>query len=211
MAASSHRNSAKEVTTIYACSSNPGKLREFRLVASELGLTGLELVPLPGLKEIEPPAETGETFEANSEAKALYYSRFTQEMVLADDSGLEVDVLGGAPGVYSARYAGEGAADSANNALLLRNMQQQLNRTAHFVCALTLAKQGQLIHTVRGAVTGELLTSPRGVNGFGYDPLFFYPQFGCSLAELDDARKFAISHRGNALRKVFGWLNENFR
>lgn len=199
------------MTTIYACSSNAGKLREFKLVATEMSLTRFELFQLPGLKEITPPAETGTTFEENASEKALYYSQFTSEMVLADDSGLEVDALGGAPGVYSARYAGVEAGDQANNALLLENMRDRNDRTARFVCAIALAKQGHLIHCVRGTVEGELLSSPRGANGFGYDPLFFYPTLGCSLAELDDARKFSVSHRGNALRETFTWLDQNFR
>jgi XTP/dITP diphosphohydrolase len=190
-------------------------LREFRLVATEMGLTDFELLQLPGLKGIAPPAETGVTFEENASEKALYYSKFTGEVVLADDSGLEVDALNGAPGVYSARYAGghsnDRANDQANNALLLENMQGHEDRTARFVCAISLAKQGQSIHTVRGTVEGQLLSGPRGTNGFGYDPLFFYPPFGCSFAELEDARKFSVSHRGNALRKAFSWLSENFR
>jgi XTP/dITP diphosphohydrolase len=197
------------MTTIYACSSNPGKLREFRLVATEVGLAEFELPPLPGLKEITPPAETGVTFEENASEKALYYSQFTSEMVLADDSGLEVDALNGAPGVYSARYAGIGASDAANNSLLLENMRDRQDRTARFVCAIALARQGQVIHCVRGTVEGELLDSAQGRNGFGYDPLFFYPPFGCSLAELEDARKFSVSHRGNALRAAFAWLNQH--
>ncbi len=194
--------------TVYACSSNPGKLREFALVAGDSGIT---LLPLPGLKEIAPPDETGETFEANAALKALYYSAFTDEMVLADDSGIEVDALGSAPGVYSARYAkphleDRHAQDAANNALLLKNMHGQQNRTARFVCTIALAQQGQVLHVVRGTVEGQLLESQQGTNGFGYDPLFFYPPFGCTLAELDGQGKFSISHRGAALRQAMEWL-----
>jgi XTP/dITP diphosphohydrolase len=193
--------------TVYACSSNPGKLREFALVATEVGSGNIELVQLPGLNEIDPPDETGETFEANAELKAKYYSAFTDKIVLADDSGLEVDALGGAPGVYSARYAtpqveDRHAQDAANNALLLKNMADKANRTARFVCAIALARQGRVLKVVRGFVEGQLLHSASGTNGFGYDPLFFYPPFACSFAELDGPRKFAVSHRGMALRLV---------
>lgn len=185
--------------TVYACSSNPGKLREFGLAA------------LPGLKDIPPPEETGDTFEENAAAKAVYYSTFTDEIVLADDSGIEVDALGGAPGVYSARYAtppreNRHAQDAANNELLLKNMTGQPNRTARFVCVIALAQKGKVLHVVRGFVEGELMESLQGKHGFGYDPLFFYPPFGCTFAEVEGPRKFEVSHRGLALRQAIGWL-----
>lgn len=191
---------------IYACSSNPGKLREFGLAASQFPAATITLRPLPGLKDIPPPEETGNTFEANATQKALYYSRFTSETVLADDSGIELDALGGAPGVHSARYAGPGATAEDNNRLLLANMSRQTNRAARFICAIALAKQERLIHLVRGVVEGQLLAVPSGPNGFGYDPLFFYPPFATSFGELDDVRKFAVSHRGNALRQLMTLL-----
>jgi XTP/dITP diphosphohydrolase len=205
------------VTRVYACSSNTGKLREFDLVATEMGSTGITLVSLPGLKDIPPPDETGETFESNAAEKALYYSGFASEIVLADDSGIEVPALGDAPGVYSARYAtphlpDRHSQDAANNALLLLNMQGQADRTARFVCTIALAQQGKMLHVVRGIVEGRLLESAQGANGFGYDPLFFYPPFGCTFAELDASRKFAVSHRGSALRQILTWLqSQNFR
>lgn len=191
---------------VYACSSNPGKLKDFRLAANELGCTDAILSPLPGLADVKPPAETGRTFEENASQKALYYSQFTGETVLADDSGIEVDALGGAPGVYSARYAGIGATDEANNRLLLRNMDGIANRRARFVCAIALAQRGRTRHVVRATVEGDILTSARGTGGFGYDPLFYYPPFDCSFGELDDARKFSVSHRGAALRQLVGWM-----
>ena len=197
------------MTRIYACSSNPGKLREFGLMASELGLADIELLPLPDLSAIPPPEETGSTFEANAAQKAVYYSQFTAEMVLADDSGIELDALAGAPGIFSARYAGTGATSQANNELLLLSMQGKQNRTARFICAVALARAGDVKHVVRGSVEGELLDVANGGSGFGYDPLFRYPPFACSFGELDDARKFSVSHRGNALRKIFAWLSEN--
>jgi XTP/dITP diphosphohydrolase len=195
--------------TVYACSSNPGKLREFALVAEE---SGIVLVALPGLKDIAPPEETGNTFEANAAEKALYYSTFTNEIVLADDSGIEVDALNGAPGVYSARYATPAledrhAQDAANNELLLKNMRGTEDRSARFVCTIALARQGKVLHVTRGTVEGVVIDTRQGTEGFGYDPLFFYPPFGCTLAEIDGARKFSISHRGAALRQAIAWLH----
>jgi XTP/dITP diphosphohydrolase len=191
---------------MYACSSNAGKLRDFALVASELGLTDIAVAPLPGLKDIAVPAETGETFEENARQKAIYYSQFTAELVLADDSGLEVDALGGAPGVHSARYAGMGATDEANVRLLLERMHDQTDRRARFVCVLAVARERRVLHVARGTVEGEILHAPRGSKGFGYDPLFFFPPFALGFGEADEARKFSVSHRGGALRKMIPWL-----
>ena len=188
---------------IYACSSNSGKLREILLAASG---TNFEIAPLPNLKDIAPPEETGLTFEENASLKALYYSRFTPEMVLADDSGLEVDALGGAPGVHSARYFGPNATDEDNNRLLLRNLGSTADRSAHFVCVVALARIGQILTTARGSVEGVILHAPQGANGFGYDPLFFYPPLERSFAELTPDEKLLISHRGKALRALFGKL-----
>jgi XTP/dITP diphosphohydrolase len=192
--------------TVYACSSNPGKLREFALVATEINASDISLLPLPGLKKIPPPDETGDTFQENAIQKAIYYSQFTGEIVLADDSGIEVAALNNAPGVHSARYAGPNATNQDNNALLLANMQGKKERSARFVCAVALAQAGQNLAVAYGTVDGELLEAPRGTNGFGYDPLFFYPPFRCSFGELDDTRKFKVSHRGVALRTAIEWL-----
>lgn len=188
---------------VYACSSNPGKLREFALAVREANLTNVVIEPLPRLKQIAPPEENGTTFEENATAKALYYSQFTQETVLADDSGLAVDALHGAPGVWSARYAGPGATDEDNNNLLLRDLGNTAHRVARFVCVLALARQGRILKTMYGAVEGRILDAPSGQGGFGYDPLFFYPPLGRSFAELTPGEKFAVSHRGKALRALF--------
>ena len=185
---------------IYVCSSNSGKLWEILLAAKG---TNFEIEPLPHLKSIVPPEETGRTFEENASLKALYYSRFTSEIVLADDSGLEVDVLGGAPGVWSARYSGPEATDEANNNTLLRNLGSATMRSAHFVCVVALARSGEILRTARGAVEGEILPAPQGTNGFGYDPLFFYPPLNRSFAELSPDEKLMASHRGKALRALF--------
>jgi XTP/dITP diphosphohydrolase len=181
---------------IYCATSNPGKLREFRLAGEVLGI---DVEPLADMKSIAAPEENGAAFEENARIKAAYYSRFAPGPLFADDSGLEVDALGGAPGVHSARYAG-GAGDQANNRLLLDRLGDDPHRTARFVCVIALAKAGVVRATFRGTVEGEILHEARGPAGFGYDPLFYYPPFGCSFGEVDDEKKFAVSHRGNALR-----------
>jgi XTP/dITP diphosphohydrolase len=188
---------------VYCASGNPGKLREFRLAGE---LLGIDIEPLPELKSIPAPEENGATFEENARLKAEYYSRFAPGAVFADDSGLEVDALGGAPGVLSARYAGPDAADDANNRLLLERLGDDPHRTARFVCVIALAEAGEVRRTFRGEVEGEILRAPRGPAGFGYDPLFYYPPFACSFGEVDGPRKFAVSHRGSALRALLAWL-----
>ncbi len=190
--------------TIYCATTNAGKLREFNLISGEV-----QILPVPDLKQIEPPEETGATFAENAALKAAYYSGFIDGLVFADDSGLAVDALNGAPGVYSARYAGEGATDEQNNALVLEAMRGQSQRTARFVCAIAVASRRHPLMTFEGAVEGELLTAPSGVNGFGYDPLFFYPPFDCSFAEATAEQKFQVSHRGQALAKMIAWLRSD--
>jgi XTP/dITP diphosphohydrolase len=184
---------------IYCATGNLGKLREFRLAGQ---LLGIDVEPLEGLKSIPAPEETGASFEENARLKAEYYSRYAPGLLFADDSGLEVDGLGGEPGVYSARYAGPGASDEANNRLLLERLGETANRAARFVCVIGLAEGGVARKTFRGAVVGQILHGARGPGGFGYDPLFYYPPFGCSFGEMDDEKKFGVSHRGNALRAM---------
>ncbi len=188
---------------IYCATGNPGKLREFRLTGE---LLGIDVAPLENLKALEAPEETGATFEENACLKAVYYSRFASGPLFADDSGLAVDALGGEPGVYSARYAGEGAADAANNALLLERMANVEDRSARFVCVIALAEAGVVKATFRGEVAGTILHAAHGPGGFGYDPLFYFPQYGCSFGEVDGAKKFSVSHRGVALRKMLEYL-----
>jgi XTP/dITP diphosphohydrolase len=192
--------------TLYYCSSNPGKLREFALAAEQASDLACRIEPLPGLKQIPPPAEDGSSFEENAASKAIYYSRFTPELLFADDSGLEVEALAGAPGIHSARFAGPNATDAENNKLLLERLAQHSDRRARFVCVLALARQGSLLAHFRGTVEGEILHQPRGANGFGYDPLFFYPPLARSFGEIDPARKFPVSHRGRALSALFQYL-----
>jgi XTP/dITP diphosphohydrolase len=190
--------------TVYCATGNPGKLREFRLAAAQ---SGIRIETLPGLAVLPPCEETGATFEANAILKAEYYGAHTPGLLFADDSGLEVDALAGAPGVYSARFAGPGATDEANNRLLLDSLRGVPNRSARFVCVIALADGGRALRTFRGTVEGRILEEPRGPHGFGYDPLFYYPPFGCSFGEAAPERKLAVSHRGAALRALFHHLS----
>lgn len=183
---------------LYCATTNPGKLREFHMALRD----SIQVEPLPGLDSIPPCDETGATFEENAIEKALYYSKHCDGYLFVDDSGLEVDALDGAPGVYSARFAGPGATDAANNQLLLEKMRGITNRTARFVCVVALAERGRLICTFRGEVEGRLLDAPRGSTGFGYDPLFFYPPFGCTFGEAPLDRKMHVSHRAKALAQL---------
>lgn len=193
---------------ILVATTNKGKLREFQEAARQLGYPEVEIAPLVLPPGVAPPEETGQSFEENAAIKAIHASVYTEDPVFADDSGLEVDALGGAPGIYSARYAGEGADDAANNALLLERMQRKRERTARFVCAITVAQAGKALATFRGVIEGELLENAKGEGGFGYDPLFFYPPLGRSTAELTSEEKIEVSHRGNALRRMFQWLRD---
>lgn len=186
---------------------NSGKLREFRLAGERSGDFVVE--PLPNLRDIPPPDETGATFEANAVQKTLYYAACTPDWIFAEDSGLEVEALGGAPGVFSARYAGPGAGDAANNRLLLEKLNGVQNRRAQFVCVIALAREGKLVCTFRGEVKGEILHESRGAHGFGYDPLFYYPPFGCTFAEAGEEQKMGVSHRAQALQAMFNFLRSS--
>jgi XTP/dITP diphosphohydrolase len=187
--------------SLYCATGNAGKLREFRTIA---GPVEIELVP--GFRDLDACPETGSTFEENAIQKAAWYGPHAPGLLFADDSGLEVDALGGAPGVRSARFAGEGAGDAANNRLLLEKLRGSGDRTARFVCAIALVRGSQVLATFRGAVEGRIIDEPRGEHGFGYDPLFYYPPFGCTFGEADDERKSAVSHRGQALRSMLASL-----
>jgi XTP/dITP diphosphohydrolase len=193
---------------LYCATTNPGKLREFQMAFDGFIQVdaSIQVEVLPRLASITPPEETGSTFEENAALKAQYYSKHCDGYLFADDSGLEVDALSGAPGVYSARFAGPHATDAANNQLLLSRMQGISNRTARFVCAIALATGGRLVETFRGEVEGRLLDAPRGDTGFGYDPLFFYPPFGCTFGEAPLDRKMEVSHRAEALRRMKAYL-----
>jgi XTP/dITP diphosphohydrolase len=184
---------------LYCATSNPGKLREFHLAAGG----GWEFIPLTG---VPPCEETGDTFEENAIEKAVYYSRHAQGLLFAEDSGLEVDALGGAPGVRSARFAGEGARDEDNNRLLMEKLRGVADRTARYVCVIAVARDGKALRTFRGEVEGRIVHEPRGAHGFGYDPYFFYPDLGMTFAEAAPERKLAVSHRGRAVAALIEWV-----
>lgn len=186
---------------LYCATTNPGKIREFQMAARE----GLLIEPLPSLAQIPAPEETGSTFEENAVQKALHYGAHTSGPLFAEDSGLEVDALGGEPGVYSARYAGPDATDEANNRKVLERLGQSPDRAARFVCVIALVSNGTLVRTFRGTVEGRILEEPRGGHGFGYDPIFYYPPFGCSFGEVERERKQQASHRGAALRQLIDY------
>jgi len=190
---------------IFLASSNPGKLREYRVLAGE---SPIELALLANFSEIPPFEETAPTFAENSAGKALYYSRFAMGTVLADDSGLVVPALGGAPGVFSARYAGPGASDSDRVQKLLNEMSALSgdDRKARFVCVTTLARDGRAIAVLSDSVEGVVAKAPKGSDGFGYDPVFFFPQLGRTYAEITREEKNQYSHRGRAFRKAIAYL-----
>lgn len=199
--------------TIFLASANPGKLREFQRAARPLGI-GVKV--LTGFCQLASCIEDGATFEANARKKALHYSALTKEPVFADDSGICVDALGGAPGVHSARFAGPDANDQANNEKLLSELHRveaRLNaapstRAAHYVCVIALAQGGRILATFEGRADGIILDSPRGSGGFGYDPYFFYPPSDKTFAQLSAEEKFAVSHRGEAFRDLLQFLKD---
>ena len=187
--------------TIVLASRNKGKVAELqRLLAAELG-EGIEIKSLDDVGLFEEIVEDGKTFAENARIKASYAAR-SGYPGLGDDSGLVVPSLDMAPGIYSARYAGEHGNDAANNALLLQNLRDKKDRSAAFVCALALAFPSGEVLRAQGDVQGEILDAPRGENGFGYDPLFYYPAMGKTMAEMSADEKNQISHRGAAIRAL---------
>jgi XTP/dITP diphosphohydrolase len=213
------------VPVLYAATTNSGKLRDFAVAAAE---SGFAVEPLPGLRDVPAPDENAPTFEGNARLKAEYYSGLAPEglLVLADDSGLEVDALQGAPGVRSARYAqdagyapapesrpdpgwlGADAVDVRNNLYLLKQMDGVEQRSARYHCVLALARAGTTLLTAEGRVEGEILASPRGTGGFGYDPLFWLPELGHTMAEISLEEKHTLSHRGRAFRALLPKLRQ---
>jgi XTP/dITP diphosphohydrolase len=202
---------------LYAATTSQGKLRDFRTAAKA---HSLNIQPLPMLEEIPAPEEDGATFAANATLKAIYYSRFAPgALVLADDSGLEVDALSGAPGVRSARFAADsGLIDSPdandntdvwNNMVLLQRLAgiPAPLRTARYRCVLAAARDGALFQTAEGVVEGLILEAPRGTGGFGYDPLFYLPELGKTMAEIDLDTKLSLSHRGRAIEALLPMLH----
>jgi len=187
--------------------SNPHKLEEAGAILGPLGIKVIELNQINA--SLPEPVEDAATFAANARIKALYYARATGHLCLADDSGLEVDALDGRPGIYSARYAGTGETrqerDHANNQKLIGEIAAltEPRPAARFVCSLCVAgPDGRIIAETQGTFDGVMTTTPKGTNGFGYDPLLYLPDVGCTSAELDPAAKNARSHRGKALRRL---------
>jgi len=198
--------------TVLVATSNLGKLRDFAGAAAR---HALDLLPLSDFQSIPPVNEDGDTFEANATKKAEHYSRFAEgKLVIADDSGLEVAALQGAPGVFSARYAAPeshagNADDAANNARLLAELAGKSDRRARFVCVIAAARDGRLLGTFRAEVEGIVLEQRRGTLGFGYDPLFYLPALGKSFAELAPEEKATVSHRGRAFEKCLSWYDKH--
>src|SRR5262245_48476151 len=190
---------------LVVATTNRGKLREIALL---LDAVPVDLVTLGDWPEIPVPEETGRTFAENARLKALYYAGQTNELTVAEDSGLEIDALGGAPGVESARYGGAGSSYPEKFALIYDALRAKEvgARTARFVCALALARGGDVVFEARGTVEGTIAPEPRGSGGFGYDPIFYYPPFGCTLAETSAEQKATVSHRGEAFRKLRTYL-----
>ncbi len=204
---------------ILIATSNSGKLRDFAGAAVQ---HGVEIAGIPGFSSLPAVVEDGLTFEANARKKAEEYSRHVPgAMVVADDSGLEIDALNGAPGVHSARYAAPdlqnkqphqadaNTDDKANNARVLRELHgvPPDERTARFVCVLAAARDGKTLATFRGTAEGIILDAPRGANGFGYDPLFYFPQIQKTFAELTAEEKSKCSHRGAAFGQLLQWIS----
>jgi XTP/dITP diphosphohydrolase len=201
---------------LFLASSNPGKVGEYRALAATVahGTTNAldaraEIELLPGFESIPSFEENAPTFAENAAGKALYYSQLGDGLVFSDDSGLVVPALGGAPSVHSARYAGPNATDAKRIAKLLGELRgkEGAERAAHFVCAIALAERGRAIAIVTARVDGEILESPRGIGGFGYDPVFYFPNLKKTFAEFLPEEKNQISHRGRAFRKLLSSLN----
>jgi len=200
---------------LFVATSNTGKLAEFRaMAASADSHLELEIEAMPEFSGIEPFEESAPTFAENAAGKAVYYSRWCEGPVVADDSGLAVEALGGAPGVHSARYAGAGATDAQRTAKLLAELRRvtadaagaEGTRRARFICAIALAVRGQVSAVISAAAEGEILERPRGEKGFGYDPVFWYPELRKTFAEMTAAEKNLHSHRGKAFRKLARFL-----
>jgi XTP/dITP diphosphohydrolase len=198
---------------IYFASSNPGKLAEFRALAesnaADASSTTFRVEMLPGFESLAPFEENAPTFGENAVGKALYYSQLSKGIVFADDSGLVVPALGGAPGVHSARYAGPDATSAERINKLLQELagKTRQERAAYFCCVIAVIKQGLPIAVINNRADGEILEAPRGTGGFGYDPIFYLPELDKTFAELTPQEKNLYSHRGKAFRRVLCFLN----
>jgi len=192
---------------LIVASSNEGKLREYCALAASAGAS-LDLVSIPNFDALPKFDEAASTFAENAMGKALHYSHFSEGLLMADDSGLVVPALGGAPGVHSARYAGPGASDADRIRKLLGAMHGEKgeNRRARFVCVVALAQRGEPRGVFSASTEGALLSAPCGEGGFGYDPIFFFPTLGKTFAEITQEEKNQHSHRGKAFREALDFL-----
>lgn len=201
---------------VVIATTNPHKLREIRALLADVAVDVTSLEALPGVPE---PEETGATFQENARLKALYYSHAWQQsgggalLVVAEDSGLVVDSLDGEPGVRSARFLRAGASYGERFEEIFRRLQARPGqpRRARFICALAAARGNEIVFETTGTIEGEIADEPRGTNGFGYDPVFFFPPYGRTLAEVDDDEKLRVAHRGHAFRALGRWLGERGR
>jgi XTP/dITP diphosphohydrolase len=194
------------IRPLLIATTNPGKLREMAAILDGLPVMLATLRDHAGIIE---PEETGETFAENARLKARYYSQATGLVSVADDSGLEIDALDNAPGVHSARWHGSDYGIKFHKIQELLRARGLNGSAARFVCHMAVARGDEILYEANGVVHGEIAAEPRGTNGFGYDPIFFYPPFGVTLAELDQARKATVSHRGQALMALRAWLLEH--
>jgi XTP/dITP diphosphohydrolase len=196
------------MTTLLLATTNPNKVREIRQL---LAGSPVELVTLDAWPDVAAPEETGQTFEENARAKALYYAAATNVLTVAEDSGLSIDALDGAPGVESARFGGVDLPYPQKFALIDAALVAKGHResTARFVCALSLVRADRVLFEARGTIEGRISPLAKGEGGFGYDPIFFYPPYGQTLAEAGDA-KAAVSHRGEAFRKLRAFLESQY-
>lgn len=192
--------------TLLVATTNPNKVKEIRRVLDGLDV---EVITLAGWPDVVAPEETGRTFEDNARLKASYYASTTGQLTVAEDSGLEIDALGGIPGVESARYAGEETPYPEKFGRLYAALDRTGSRDsmARFVCALALASPEAILFEARGTVEGRVARKPAGDGGFGYDPFFFYPPYGRTLGEVSPEEKLAVSHRGKAFRALREFLS----
>ena len=192
---------------LLVATTNPNKVKEIQRV---LGGADVELITLEGWPDLAAPEETGRTFEDNARLKATYYARATGELTVAEDSGIAIDALGGVPGVESARYAGEHTSYPDKFARLYEALDRTGSRdsAARFICALAVASPETILFEARGVIEGRVAQVPAGAGGFGYDPFFFYPPYGRTLGQVTPEEKLAVSHRGQAFRKLRKFLDD---
>jgi non-canonical purine NTP pyrophosphatase (RdgB/HAM1 family) len=191
--------------TLLVATTNPNKVKEIRRV---LDGAGVEMLTLDEWPDVAAPEETGRTFEDNARLKATYYARATGQVTVAEDSGIEIEALGGVPGVESARYAGEDTSYPEKFARLYAALDRTGTResAARFVCALAMASPDAMLFEARGVIEGRVAQEPAGAGGFGYDPFFYYPPYGRTLGQVTPAEKLAVSHRGKAFKALREFL-----